>query len=198
MRLPATSPRRPRPRTKRKARSLQPERSGPVAVWWTLWLTMSIGSQFLRKVSTGAETWEELTRSNWLNFAHGGVSIAAAVAVFLVVRGLHEDQQRHATAWILSLRVQPRCVGSEVQGQQMHSTIPARIGAEVHPAVLRVVPAGRSVLGSDPQLRPAQPRIAEEAHHVAVERVAVTHAAVLGRQVEQVDVAGVGLVGMLA
>lgn len=74
----------------------QPERSGPLPAWWALWLITSLGGRISDKVSESAETWEEIIRGNWLNFAHSGVSIAAAVAVFLVVRGLHENQQQHA------------------------------------------------------------------------------------------------------
>lgn len=75
----------------------QPEDSGPLLGWWALWLIMSLGGRVSDKISESAETWGEITRSNWLNFAHNGVGIAAAVAVFLVVRGLHENQQQHAS-----------------------------------------------------------------------------------------------------
>ncbi|MGH1343032.1 MAG: DUF4328 domain-containing protein [Nannocystales bacterium] len=75
----------------------EPERSGPVALWWGLWLTVSFGGRVVARISNTAETWEEIARANWLNFVHSGVSIAAAVAVFLVVRGLHENQQRHVS-----------------------------------------------------------------------------------------------------
>lgn len=75
----------------------QPERSGPLPAWWALWLIMSVGGQIVDKLSEGAETWEEIVRGNWLTFAHNGVTVAAAVAVFLVVRGLHENQQQHVS-----------------------------------------------------------------------------------------------------
>ncbi len=75
----------------------QPERSGPLTAWWALWLIMSLGGRLVDRVSESAETWDEIIASNWLNFAHNGVTIAATVAVFLVVRGLHEIQQQHAS-----------------------------------------------------------------------------------------------------
>ncbi|MBV1859127.1 MAG: DUF4328 domain-containing protein [Nannocystaceae bacterium] len=76
----------------------QPDRSGPLPIWWALWLITSLGGRIADKISERAETWDEIIRSNWLNFAHNGFAIAAALAVFLVVRGLHENQQQHASA----------------------------------------------------------------------------------------------------
>jgi peroxiredoxin family protein len=56
---------------------------------------MSLGARLLDKYFERAETWEDITRANYLSLAHSLVSIGAAVAVFFVVRGLHEIQQRH-------------------------------------------------------------------------------------------------------
>lgn len=73
----------------------EPTRDGPLAAWWGLWLAMSIGGRVVDKISELAETWDEIIQSNWLYFVHNGVTIMGAIAVFLVVRGLHDNQQRH-------------------------------------------------------------------------------------------------------
>lgn len=71
----------------------QPGLSGILPLWWGLWLLMSIGGRVLSKLD--AETAEEITRLNFLSMGHSVGAIAAAAAVFAVVRGLDRIQQCH-------------------------------------------------------------------------------------------------------
>jgi len=73
----------------------QQRATSPVlGVWWALWLTSIVTGQLSFRLTMWAEDLDGYLMASWASFAGSAVDLALAIAAMLVVRGIHDMQER--------------------------------------------------------------------------------------------------------